>query len=88
MTRLLSHLPVNATSATSDWMLDRLTEARSILADVPQHPETLVILACRVVAAQADDANECTDAVELLRFLDRRPLHAVSAASLPDGGVA
>ena len=88
MNEVLSHPPVIPTSGTSDWMHDRLTEARGILADVPQHPETLVILACRVVAAQTDDANECTDAVELLRFLDRRSLHAVSAASLPDGGVA
>ena len=80
--------PITITSGSGDWMQDRLTEARGILADVPQHPETLVILACRVVAGQTNDANECTDAVELLRFLDRRPLHAVSAASLPDGGVA
>ena len=88
MNRVLSHLPVIPTSGTSDWMLDRLTEARGILADVPQHPETLVILACRVVAAQTREAGECADAVELLRFLDRRPLHAVPAASLPDGGAA
>ena len=89
MTRLLSHLPVNASSATSDWMLDRLTEARGILADVPQHPETLVILACRVVAAQTNDTSECPDAVELLRFLDRCLLQAIAdAAALPNGGGA
>ena len=88
MNHVPSHPPVNATSATSDWMLDRLTEARSILADVSRHPETLVILACRVVAGQQNDASECADAVELLRFLDRRPLHAVSAAAFPDGGAA
>ena len=80
--------PIAVTSSASDWMQDRLTEARGILADVPQHPETLVILACRVVAAQTDDANECTDAVELLRFLDRRPLHAIAAAVFPNGGAA
>ena len=88
MTRLLSHLPVNASSATSDWMHDRLTEARGILADVPRHPETLVILACRVVAGQTNDAGECADAVELLRFLDRRPPQAIAAADLPNGGAA
>ena len=88
MNQVLCHPPVIPTSDTSDWMYDRLTEARGILADVPQHPETLVILACRVVAGQTDDANDYTDAVKLLRFLDRRPLPAVSAASLPDGGVA
>ena len=88
MNRVLSHHPVSPTSDTSDWMLDRLTEARGILADVPQHPETLVILACRVVAGQTNDASECADAVELLRFLDRRPLHAAAAAALPNGDAA
>ena len=88
MNQVLSYLPVIPTSGTSDWMLDRLTEARGILADVPQHPETLVILACRVVAGQTNDASECADAVELLRFLDRRPLHAVAAAALPKGAAA
>ena len=63
--------PKVITSGVSDWMLDRLTEARGILADVPQHPDTLVILACRVVAGQTRDARECGDAVELLRFLNR-----------------
>ena len=83
----LSH-PLVAASGPGDWMLDRLTEARGILADVPQHSETLVILACRVVAGQTNDASECADAVELLRFLDRRPLHAVAAAALPNGDAA
>ena len=88
MNRVLSHLPAISSSGTSDWMLDRLTEARGILADVPQHPETLVILACRVVAGQTNDARECADAVELLRFLDRRPLPVVAAAAHPNGGAA
>ena len=80
--------PIAVTSSASDWMQDRLTEARGILADVPQHPETLVILACRVVAGQTDDASECADAVELLRFLNRSPLHAVATAAFPNGGAA
>ena len=87
MTALLTH-PLVAASSTADWMLDRLTEARGILADVPQHAETLVILAARVVAGQTNDASECADAVELLRFLDRRPLHAIAAAAFPNGGAA
>ena len=87
MNQLLTQ-PIAVTSSASDWMRDRLTEARGILADVPHHPETLVILACRVVAGQTNDASECADAVELLRFLDRRPLHAVSAAAFPIGGDA
>ncbi len=90
MNQVLSHPPVIPASDTSDWMHDRLTEARGILADVPRHLEILVILACRVVAGQTNDASECTDAVELLRFLDRRPLQAVTdgAAALPNGGAA
>ena len=80
--------PIANTSGPVDWMHDRLTEARGILADVPRHPETLVILACRVVAAQTNDASECAEAVELLRFLDRRPLHAIAAADLPKEGAA
>ena len=88
MNQVPSHPPVIPTFGTSEWMHDRLTEARGILADVPRHPETLVILACRVVAGQTNDASECADAVELLRFLDRRPLHAVAAAALPNGDAA
>lgn len=88
MNQVPSHPPVILTSGTCDWMLDRLTEARGILADVPQHPETLVILACRVVAGQTNDASECDDAVELLRFLDRCPLHPIAPAVLANGGAA
>ena len=87
MNEHLTH-PMAITSGASDWMQDRLTEARGILADVPQHPETLVILACRVVAGQTNDASECADAVELLRFLDRCPLQAIAPAVLANGGAA
>ena len=83
----LSH-PLVAAPGQADWMQDRLAEARGILADVPQHPETLVILACRVVAGQTNDANEFADAIDLLRQLDRRPLHAIAAAAFPKGGAA
>ncbi len=83
----LSH-PCVARSVSGDWMQDRLTEARGILADVPQHPQTLVILATRVVAGQTDDAVECADAIDLLRLIDRRPLHAVATAAFQNGGAA
>ena len=88
MTSLLSHPPVIPTSTTGDWMHDRLTEARGVLADTTQHPESLVNLAARVVIGQTDDARECSDAIELLRLLDRRPLHAIAAAAFPKGGAA
>ena len=82
MNQPLSH-PLIAPPATGDWMQVRLAEARGILDDLSQHPESLVILAARVVAGQTDDADECADAVEVLRLLDRRPLHAVAAATFP-----
>jgi hypothetical protein len=87
MIAILPHLAI-LTPTTGDWMLDRLTEARGVLADTTQHPESLVILAARVVVGQTDDARECGDAIELLRLLDRRPLHAIAAAAFPNGGTA
>ena len=88
MTSLMSHPPVIPTSPTGDWMHDRLTEARGVLADTTQHPDSLVILAARVVVGQTDDARECGDAIELLRLLDRRSLYAIAAAAFPTGGAA
>ena len=80
--------PLTPASGVNDWMHDRLAEARGVLADTTQHPESLVILAARVVVGQTGDARECADAIDLLRLLDRRPLHAIAAAAFPKGGVA
>jgi hypothetical protein len=88
MTRLLPHPPISPTTATGDWMHDRLTEARGILADLPQHPVSLVILAARAVAGQTVDARECADAIDILCELDRRALHAIAAAVSQTGGAA
>jgi len=85
MTALLPHRLLPAPSG-GDWMQDRLSEARGVLADCTQHPDTLVILAARVVVGQTDDARECADAIDLLRLLDPRPLHAIAAAAFPKGG--
>ena len=87
MNALLAH-PLIRTFGTGDWMQDRLAEARGILADITQHPDSLVILSARVVVGQTDDAGECADAVDLLRQLDRRPLQAIAAAAFPKGGAA
>ena len=87
MTAPLIH-PLLTDSGVGDWMIDRLTEARGILADTAHHPESLVILAARVVAGQTNSASECADAVDLLRQLDRRPLHTIAAAAFPKGGAA
>lgn len=63
-------------------------QLRGVLADPTRHPESLVILAARVVAEQTDSARECADAHDLLCQLDRRQLHAVAAAAFPMGGAA
>ena len=83
----VSH-PLIAAPDHIDWMQDRLIEARGILVDALRHPDSLVILAARVVAGQTDDSGECADAIDLLRLLDRRPLHAIAAAAFPNGGAA
>ena len=85
---MTASFPLVATTSTGDWMLDRLTEARGVLADTTQHTDTLVILAARVVAGQTDSARECADAIDLLSQMDRRPLHAIAAAVVPNGGAA
>ena len=77
-----------ATTGSADWRHDRLTEARGILADAPRHPSSLVIIAARVVVGLTGDSAECAEAVDLLRARDPRPLHAVAAAALPNGGAA
>jgi hypothetical protein len=65
-----------------------LAEARSVLADVSHHPDTLIILAARVVARHTDDAAELADANELRRLLERRSLQTNMAVALPTGGAA
>ena len=87
MTAPLAH-PLVVASSTANWMQDRLTEARGVLGDTTQHPNTLVILAARVVAGQTNSARECADAIDLLYQLDRCPLHAVASAAFPNGGAA
>ena len=87
MTIALSH-PLLAKPSPLGWMQDRLTEARWVLADASHHPQSLIILAARVVAGQTDDTAECAEALDLLRLMDRRPLHAIAASVLPNRGAA
>ncbi len=77
---------LSPSTIAADWIHDRLTEARGILAENDRHPNSLVILAARVVAGHTDDVRECSDALGVLQRLDRRPLHAIAAAALPNGG--
>jgi hypothetical protein len=53
----------------SQWRQERLTEARGIVADIAHHPDTLVLLACRVICAQSADTPECADALGLIGLL-------------------
>ena len=87
MNTLVSHLLI-AAPGHIDWMQDRLIEARGILVEAPRHPDSLVILAARLVAGQTDSPIECAEAVALWRRLDRRPLHAIANAAFPKGGAA
>lgn len=85
MMRVRSPLPPAAPSS-GDWMQDRLTEARSILADSNLHPTSLVIIAARVVVGLTGDSAECAEAIDLLRARDPRPLQAIAIASAQNGG--
>jgi hypothetical protein len=87
MNQIITHRTA-VTASASDWMQLRLTEARCILADALQHPDSLVILAARVIAGQSTSASKCVDAVDVLCQLDRRPLQTVAAAAFPNGGAA
>lgn len=88
MTQPLSHPPFVPCPTANDWMHDRLTEARGILADMTQHPDTLVIFAARVVIDRTDDAAEYTDTIALLQKLDPRSVPAVDTTAPVDATAA
>lgn len=87
MNALLAHSFI-APASSADWMHDRLTEARGILADAARHPDTLVIIAARVVIGLTGDSAQCAEAIDILRARESRPLDAVAAAALPNGCAA
>lgn len=76
------------TAGSGDWLRDRLTEARGILADATRHPASLVIIAARVVVGLTGDSAECAEAVDMLRARDPRSLSAIATAAFPNGGAA
>lgn len=84
MTYVRSPLPL-AVPSSGDWMHDRLTEARGILADTARHPDTLAIIAARVVVGLTGDSAECSEAIDMLRARDQRHQHAIAAAALAMG---
>jgi len=56
-------------SRSQQWNEDRLAEARGIVADVAHHPDTLVLLACRVICTHSLDPLERVEAVGLMQLL-------------------
>ena len=85
MTRVLPPLPP-AAPRSGDWIQERLTEARGILADAARYPSSLVIIAARVVVGLTGDSVESTEAIDILRARDPRPLHAIATAAPQNGG--
>lgn len=83
--------PASGSSTTTgttqlQWRQERLIEARGVLADIAHHPDTLVLLACRVVCGCSTDPVERADALGVMRLLDVRPPETASIAL--NGGVA
>jgi len=70
----------------SHWRKERLIEARGILADIAHHPDTLVLLACRVVSGCSPDPAERADALGVMRLLSADTSERASAT--PKGGAA
>ena len=64
--------PLLAAPGSGDWMQDRLTEARTVLADVAHHQDGLIRIACRVIARHGETAKEREDARVLLVVLEAR----------------
>ncbi|MFV0382585.1 hypothetical protein [Paracoccus sp. (in: a-proteobacteria)] len=67
-----ANVDCNSTDAArwpSDWPAQRLTEARSIVADFVHHPDSLIILACRAIAACSPDQQERREALALAGLL-------------------
>ena len=57
------------------WPAERLAEARAVIADVAQHSDHLIRLACNVLVAHGESATERKDARVLLVVIDaRRPI--------------
>ncbi len=59
----------------SDWPSNRLAEARAVIADVANHSDHLVRLACNVLVQRGETAAEREDARALLVVIEaRRPI--------------
>ena len=88
MTMPCPMLDVTPAASFEQWRHDRLTEARGILAAATLHPDTLVIIAARVVVGLTGNSAECAEAIDLWRDRDPRPLPAIAAVASTTGGAA
>lgn len=57
------------TTSTTDWPTQRLAEARGIVADFVHHPDSLIVLACRAIAAHSLEEQERREALALAGLL-------------------
>ena len=58
-----------AAPCPADWPAQRLAEARGIVADFVHHPDSLIVLACRAIAAHSVDPQEGREALALAGLL-------------------
>ena len=58
--------------ARQDWIEERLREARMVVADVVNHSDHLIRLACNVLVQHGENDQEREDARILLVVLDAR----------------
>ena len=72
-----------AQSRISSWPAERLAEARAVVADVAQHSDHLIGLACNVLVTHGETAVERKDARVLLLVIDA--LRPVRRAQREDG---
>lgn len=66
-----------ATPCPTTWPSELLAEARGIVADFVHHRDSLIILACRAIAAHSPDPQECREAVALAGLLVGRSVPTV-----------
>jgi len=74
--------------ARQDWIEERLREARVVVADVGNHSDHLIRLACNVLVQHGQTPEEREDARILLVVLDARsPVRAGRDAHDREGSV-
>ncbi len=59
----------DAAPCPADWPAQRLAEARGIVADFVHHPDSLIVLACRAIAAHSLEEQERREALALAGLL-------------------